>query len=107
MEYVIKLFVNNKHQQTSSFRPLQQFLSSVRYLMPIARAIRLLNPSSLTYGFRVDFVTDLQDLLDYAHPRFYAALVAIAKEKSKAEKKVMQLLLQREVVSVAVDTIFF
>lgn len=65
------------------------------------RTIRLLNPASPQVGYSSAFVRDIPDLLQYVRSRFYAALVAIADEPSDKERCEMQLMLQKELVSVA------
>ncbi len=67
--------------------------------MPHGYQIRLLNPSSPQYGYRTAFIEQIRGLLDYSHPRFYAALVAIQAEPLAQERKDMQMILQAEVVS--------
>lgn len=62
--------------------------------------IRLLNPLNVQFGYNTDLLRDIDDLMLMAECRFYSALVAIHAEKSNSEKKVMQKILQREVVSV-------
>ncbi len=55
--------------------------------MPHGYQIRLLNPSSPQYGYRTAFIEQIRGLLDYSHPRFYAALVAIQAEPLAQERK--------------------
>lgn len=72
--------------------------------MSIQKEIRLLDASNPQYGHRIHFAREIRDILDYSHSRFYAALVAMADEKSVTEQVEMQKLLQQEVVRVAVIT---
>ncbi len=61
--------------------------------------IRLLDPGSPNHGYKINFINEIHDLVDYSHSRLYAALVATGKEKSAKERREMQILLQKEVVS--------
>ena len=67
--------------------------------MAIPAAIRLLDPGSPQHGYKINFINEIHDMLDYSQSRFYAALVAIGHEKSARERCEMQMLLQKEVVS--------
>ncbi len=67
--------------------------------MAIPTAIRLLDPGSPQYGYKINFIIEIRDMLEYSHSRLYAALVAIGNERSAKERCEMQLLLQKEVVS--------
>lgn len=69
--------------------------------MAIDPEIRILNPSSPRYGYKMNFMREIRDLLEYTHSRFYAALLAIVAARSVNERKDMQLLLQEEVVGLA------
>ncbi len=61
--------------------------------------IRLLDPGSPRHGYKINFINEVRDTLDYSHSRFYAILLAIHSERSTKERREMQILLQKEVVS--------
>lgn len=67
--------------------------------MVIPAEIRLVNPGSPQYGYKINFINEIRDLMAYSHSRFYAVLVAMANERSEKERHEMQILLQKEVVS--------
>ena len=67
--------------------------------MAISAEIRLLDPGSPQHGYKINFINEIRDLLAYSHSRLYAALVAIGSERATKERREMQLLLQKEVVS--------
>ncbi len=64
-----------------------------------AAEIRLFNPFNMQYGGNKDVNPHIQGVIHYAESRFRAALPAIQLNRVLADRKDMQILLQKEIVS--------
>ncbi len=67
--------------------------------MAAAPQIRFLNPLNVQFAYKTEVLWDIDDLMPMAECRFFAAIMAIYQEPSISEKKLMQQLLKRELVS--------
>ena len=73
---------------------------STTTIRPSKISIWALNPHCPQFAYEETFLSDLQLLMRMSEYWFYAALLAMQEEKDDKEKRIMQEILQCEIVNI-------